>query len=175
MSDPTPALCQSKGPLLVIPPEKSHSHWMPDAGGYTNIIVSPWDHPMLGYTMGTQRLEPGEVVPEHYHDRHEELFYIFEGSGVGTLDGKPFEFGPGYTLFFGRNISHTITNTGTGPLTWVWVFNPPGLEHVLSGVGTPRAHGAPRPAIVERPAQVDPVVRVVTKRGRPAFAAETPT
>src|SRR3954464_5971689 len=107
----TSPVYSAKGPLLVIPPEQAHSHWMPDNGGYTNIIVSPWDHPMVSYTMGTQRLMPGEVVPEHHHDRHEELFYVFSGSGEAVLDGNPYRFGAGHTLFFGRNISHSITNT----------------------------------------------------------------
>ena len=62
----------SKGPLLVIPPDVGHSHWMPDNGGYTTTIITPWDHPMLGYSMGIQRLEPGEAVPEHHHDQRGE-------------------------------------------------------------------------------------------------------
>lgn len=163
----------SKGPLLVIPPDVGHSHWMPDNGGYTTTIITPWDHPMLGYSMGIQRLEPGEAVPEHHHDRHEELFYVFEGEGSALLDGQSYRFGSGYTLFFGRNVSHSITNDGKGPLTWVWVFNPPGLEHVLAGVGTPRNPGEVRPAAVSRPSDVGPLVTYFTKRGRPTAVRAT--
>jgi quercetin dioxygenase-like cupin family protein len=166
LSSKTSVLC--KGPLFVIGPNQSRSHWLPDGGGYTDTIVSPVDHPMLGYTMGTQELAPGETVPEHFHDRHEELFYVFEGHGNAVLDGKPHEFGTGYTLFFGRNISHSITNTGKGVLKWVWVFNPPGLELVLAGIGTKRIHGEARPTNVVRPEWIDPALRVVTRRGRPA-------
>ena len=123
---------------------------------------------MLGYTIGTQQLAPGEVVLEHFHDRHEELFYVFEGSGSAVLDGKPYRVQAGYTLFFGRNVSHSITNTGTTPLSWVWVSNPPGLELVLAAIGTRRIHGEARPISVPRPDSIDPVARVVTRRGRPA-------
>ncbi len=160
-----------KGPLLVLPPETGHSHWMPDQGGFTTTIVSPCDYPTLGYSMGIQRLEVGETVPEHYHDRHEELFYITQGSGRAILGGAEHRFAEGYTLLFGRNVSHQIFNDGDKPLVWVWIFNPPGLEHVLAGVGTPRAPGQKRPAEVPRPTEVSPLVQCITKRGRPSSHA----
>ncbi len=167
----TPPTTPAKGPFFVIGPDQGRSHWMPDPGlGYTTTIVCPWDFPMLSYSMGIQTLLPGEILPEHYHDRHEELFYIFEGEGSATIDGKPFRVGKGMTLFFGRNISHTLTNDGARPMTWVWVFNPPGLEHVLSGIGAERTPGQERPARVPRNPEPSPVVSVVTKRGRPPAA-----
>lgn len=164
---PTPAF---KGPIFVIPPEQGRSHWMPDDGGFTTTIVSPWDHPMLSYTMGIQCLQPGQVLPEHYHDRAEELFYIVEGSGSALLDGVSHRVGRGHTLFVGRNISHSIRNDGDGVLYWVWIFNPPGLEHVLAGVGTPRSPGEARPETVARPQEVGELVLHFTKRGRPSGA-----
>lgn len=163
---------QPKGALFIIPPEQGRSYWMPDNGGLASIIVSPTDHPMLGYSMGTQQLAPGEGVPEHFHPRHEELFYVIEGVGCAVLDGKPHDVSAGHTLFFGRNIPHAITNTGSGPLTWVWVFNPPGLELVLAEIGTKRVHGEPRPQVVSRPATVSAIVRAVTTRGRPSSAVD---
>lgn len=165
LASPHPA----KGPLFVRRRGEAASHWMPDDGGWTETIISPAEFPMLNYAMGIQQLAPGETVPEHYHDRHEELFYVYEGRGRATLDGQEFEVGAGDTLFFGRNISHTLTNTGDGPMSWVWIFNPPGLEFVLAGVGTPRSPGQQRPAHVPRPEVLDPLVRVVTKRGRPSL------
>jgi mannose-6-phosphate isomerase-like protein (cupin superfamily) len=159
---------QGKGELLIIPPEHGRSYWMPDNGGHANIIVSPTDYPMLGYSMGTQQLAPGEIVPEHFHERHEEMFYVIEGTGCAVLDGNPYDVGAGHTMFFGRNIPHSISNTGSVPLTWVWVFNPPGLELVLAEIGTERVPGEPRPQIVSRPETISAIVSAVTKRGRPS-------
>lgn len=157
----------AKGPIFVIPPEQGHSHWMPENGGHTTIIISPWDHPMLSYTMGVQCLQPGQVLPEHYHDRNEELFYFIDGRGTALLDGVPHHVGKGHTMFVGRNVAHTIRNEGDTPLFWAWLFNPPGLEHVLAGLGTPRQPGQPRPQEVMRPQDVGELVLHFTKRGRP--------
>lgn len=161
-----------KGPRFVIAAGDGRSNWMPDpAKGYANTIISPLDYPMLSYSMGTQCMEPGEVLPEHYHERHEELFYILRGRAKAFVDGVEYPISPGMTLFFGRNVAHGLVNDGEEQLAWVWIFNPPGLENVLAGVGMERVPDQPRPASVPRPADPGPLVRAVTKLGRPGLPA----
>jgi quercetin dioxygenase-like cupin family protein len=154
-----------KGPSYVIAPDSSRSYWMPEpAKGFCSVIISPSDFPMVQYEMGVQQFEPGEELPEHHHDLHDELMYIMEGSGLATLDGIEHRLEKGATLFVGRNVVHGFLNDGAKPLVWLWIMNPPGLAHVLHAVGAPRRPGEPRPEQVLRPTEPNPLVRHISKR-----------
>jgi len=158
-----------KGAAFVTHRDCGISHWMPDpAQGYTSVIVAPINSEVTAFSFGVQRLEPGEVLPEHFHLNHEELFYVYQGQGTVSLDGETQAIGPGSTVYSGRNTAHTFTNTGDEPLEFCWFFTPAGLEHVLAGVGQPRTPGAPRPDRVPPPNEPGPLVRHITTRGRPA-------
>ncbi len=157
-----------KGPAFVTHLDQGISHWMPDpAEGFTSVIVAPINSEVTAFSFGVQRLEPGEVLPEHFHRNHEELFYVYRGRGTVTLDGEVCAIGPGSTVFSGRNTAHTFTNTGEEPLEFCWFFTPAGLEHVLDNVGAPRTPGSPRPAAVPPPSQLGALARHITSRGRP--------
>ncbi len=117
--DPNP----TNGPMLVIPHDTSRSHWMPDpARGFCTAIVSPSDLPMIHNKMGVQQFEPGEALPERYHDLHEELLCVIDGGGVARLDGTEYRLEKGATIFVGRNVAHSLVNDGATPLVWLWMM-----------------------------------------------------
>jgi quercetin dioxygenase-like cupin family protein len=139
---------------------------MPDpSDGFTVIALSPLTHSITGFSLGTQRLEPGERLPEHHHPRHDELFFIWSGEGTAHLDGAAHRLAPGTALFAGRNVAHTFLNEGDTPLVFIWVFFPDGLEYVLDALGTRREPGTPRPVPCPRPTTPHPISSQITVRG----------
>jgi quercetin dioxygenase-like cupin family protein len=81
--------------------------------------------------MGTVRLEPGEIITEHYHPYSEEFLYLVEGVVTIRLDERD-----------------TILKAGSG------VFIPIGTRHRLANQSDTRAFGvfhlsplAPRPEL----------------------------
>ena len=57
---------------------------------------------------GGQRL----VAPAHSHDHYEETIYGVQGVLTWTVDGKPFEVGPGQALCIPRGAVHRFDNNG---------------------------------------------------------------
>lgn len=57
-----------------------------------------------------------DAGPYHYHSNADNIYYVLEGTGRATVDGKTFDVGPGDTLFIPANEPHDVGNTGTGDL-----------------------------------------------------------
>lgn len=67
-------------------------------------------------TAGNLRLMPGmSPHPPHQHPE-EEILFITEGSGVVTIEGKPYKVSPGSAMYCEADKLHGITNTGSKPL-----------------------------------------------------------
>jgi mannose-6-phosphate isomerase-like protein (cupin superfamily) len=65
-------------------------------------------------------LESGATPhPPHRHPE-EEFMIVAVGTGVIEVDGKKTPVGPGAIMYCGANVSHGITNTGAGPMTFYW-------------------------------------------------------
>jgi hypothetical protein len=60
----------------------------------------------------------------------------------------------GSCFFLGRNRPHSFHNTGDGPLTFMWLILPGGLETFFARIGRPRAEGETPPAPFPRPENV---------------------
>jgi len=55
---------------------------------------------------GSQRL----AAPAHSHDRYDETIYGIDGVLTWTVDGKPFDVGPGHALCIPRGAVHRFDN-----------------------------------------------------------------
>ena len=54
---------------------------------------------------------PQSAIPVHRHDQDEELYFIFEGSGIMTIDGQEHEVGAGDFTICRLGRSHGLRNT----------------------------------------------------------------
>lgn len=65
--------------------------------------------------------------------RHEqaEIYYIIEGQGIVTIDGKETSVQQGAAVFIPGNSEHGIRNTGAGDLRWFYVFATDAFEDVV--------------------------------------------
>lgn len=69
-------------------------------------------------------LPPGGVSGEHRHSRTEELYFVLDGQGEITLDGRAYPVHPGTTVLTGLGRRHGLRNTGRRPLSWLVIEIP---------------------------------------------------
>jgi len=67
-------------------------------------------------------LPPGASIGNHSHTDETEFYIILEGSGVVNDNGKDVPIKTGDTMVTGNGESHSIANTGTGPLRFAAVI-----------------------------------------------------
>ncbi|MBL6454297.1 cupin domain-containing protein [Belnapia sp. T6] len=142
--------------LVVRQPEEAPSFWQPvPANGFVRCLL---DSAATGaetpFAMGTQTVDPGCYVREHLHDANEEVILVQEGEGEARIEGATHPMRPGTIFFLPRNQPHSFHNTGKGPLTFVWLMLPGGLETFFARIGRPREPGALPPTPFPRPENV---------------------
>jgi mannose-6-phosphate isomerase-like protein (cupin superfamily) len=54
---------------------------------------------------------PKSAIPIHKHEQDEELYFIFEGSGIMTIDGQEQKVGVGDLAICRLGSSHGLRNT----------------------------------------------------------------
>jgi mannose-6-phosphate isomerase-like protein (cupin superfamily) len=142
--------------LVIRQPEEAPSYWQPvPANGFVRCIL---DQAMTGsetpFAMGTQTVDPGCHVREHLHDANEEVIFVQAGEGEAHIEGAIHPMRPGSCFFFPRNRAHSFHNTGTGPLTFMWLIMPGGLETFFARIGRPRHADEAPPTPFPRPDNV---------------------
>lgn len=77
--------------------------------------------PTEGLTGGVAVLEPGDHLNVHRHEPP-ELYFIFEGEGIVTLDGTEKPVRAGHAVFIPGNALHGIRNDGAAVLRFFYAF-----------------------------------------------------
>jgi putative monooxygenase len=103
-------------------------------GGLVTTVLSPATVNATSGFMGTVRLEPGEVVTEHFHPYSEEFLYLVEGEIAVRLDGDETTLRAGSGLFIPKNVKHRLYNHREVAAFGVFQLSPlaprPDLGHV---------------------------------------------
>lgn len=81
--------------------------------------------------MGYEDIAPGLVIPTHRHPTADEIVFVHRGSGVAQVGERQAAFAEGATLYIPRNVRVTIRNTGTVPLSVVFIFSKLGFEEFM--------------------------------------------
>jgi len=63
-------------------------------------------------------------APAHSHDHYEETIYGLDGVLIWTVDGKPFDVGPGQALCIPRGAIHRFDNNGSTDAKALCVITP---------------------------------------------------
>ena len=67
-------------------------------------------------------LAPGKSVGKHSTEHNEELLIVFEGNGqMSFQDGSTIPVQANHALYCPTETEHNVTNTGTGPLRYLYV------------------------------------------------------
>jgi oxalate decarboxylase/phosphoglucose isomerase-like protein (cupin superfamily) len=74
------------------------------------------------FFMGYEDIPPGRAIPRHYHPHVDEILFVHRGSGVATLGSREARVTEGATIYIPPNTRVSLRNTGTEPLTIVFLF-----------------------------------------------------
>jgi quercetin dioxygenase-like cupin family protein len=94
------------------------------------LIFSGRHTPTGAMTLGLAEFPPGAVLPLHHH-APAEVYHALEGEGLVEVEGEPHRLRPGLSLFIPANARHRTTNTGEGPLRFLFVFPTDSFEEVV--------------------------------------------
>lgn len=75
-------------------------------------------------SLAEEVLPPGASVGRHHHLATEEVYYILRGAGHMTVGDETRAVATGDAIFIPRHTTHTLTNTGTEPITLLLVCGP---------------------------------------------------
>ena len=89
------------------------------------------------FSICTEELLPGGVIPAHKHINEDEYFYFISGTGIIIADEKESSFKPGTSAFVPKNTWHTIKNAGTDKVFFQFGYSPAGFEDFFRQIGTP--------------------------------------
>jgi|LDZU01.1.fsa_nt_gi mannose-6-phosphate isomerase-like protein (cupin superfamily) len=88
--------------------------------GYTRLLGGPPNSSSM--RSGKVVLQPGESVGKHSTKTNEELIVILDGEGVFIFnDSHSLEFNNQYVLYCPPMTEHNILNTGSTPLSYIYV------------------------------------------------------
>ena len=81
-------------------------------------------------TTGRARLDlycvaPGQYQKPHTHGDQDKIYYVLEGAGRFSLDGKEERVAAGEALVAAAGVDHGLVNDGTDPLLVLVVVTPP--------------------------------------------------
>ncbi len=88
------------------------------------ILVSEKTVGAQNIAMGVNETYPGGMVPEHKHEKEEEVMLFLEGKGVFVTADREIPLGPGICIYNPPGEMHKIVNTGDTVLKFVWIYSP---------------------------------------------------
>jgi quercetin dioxygenase-like cupin family protein len=135
-----------KGPFGCFGLDEGETYWQPQpTGGYVTLTMTPesfkHDHSACGF----QVIPPGGRIPVQSHRAAEKVWYVLDGVGELTIDGRAHRLSPGCTAAMQRNVPHSLVNDGETDLRLFFWVTPPGYEGLLADWGRPRTEGQPAP------------------------------
>jgi mannose-6-phosphate isomerase-like protein (cupin superfamily) len=77
------------------------------------------------FFMGMENIPSGKKIRLHHHPHAEEILFIHRGTGVARLGSREVAVSAGATVYIPRNVSVGLRNTGTEPLSLVFIFPEP--------------------------------------------------
>lgn len=77
------------------------------------------------FFMGMENIPPGKKIRLHHHPHAEEILFIHRGTGIARLGSRETAVSAGATVYIPRNVSVGLRNTGTEPLSLVFIFPEP--------------------------------------------------
>ena len=81
------------------------------------------------FTAGVTELEAGGWMGHHRHEPA-EIYYVFAGQGVVTIDDEDHAVSAGSAVHIPGNSEHAIRNTGNAPLRLFWAFAVGSLDQI---------------------------------------------
>jgi mannose-6-phosphate isomerase-like protein (cupin superfamily) len=95
------------------------------------------------FFMGMENIPPGKKIRLHHHPHAEEILFVHRGTGVARLGSREVAVSAGATVYIPRNVSVGLQNTGTEPLSLVFIFpEPDGMAGQMRSGSVPEGEQA---------------------------------
>jgi mannose-6-phosphate isomerase-like protein (cupin superfamily) len=88
------------------------------------ILISGKTVGAKNLAMGVNETDPGGMVPEHVHDREEEVMFFLSGQGIFVAENQEISLKPGIAVYNPPGKPHKIINTGKEVLKFIWIYSP---------------------------------------------------
>jgi mannose-6-phosphate isomerase-like protein (cupin superfamily) len=82
----------------------------------------------LGYSLAHAELAPGQASLPHRLMQRSETYILLEGQGEAFIDGQSYHLTAGEILYIPPAAEQYIQNTGSGPLRFLCIVDPPWTE-----------------------------------------------
>ena len=82
--------------------------------------------------VGYNETPVGGQVPPHKHETEEEVMFFLDGKGQFITDNEVIELHEGICVYNPPGDTHSIVNTGDGPLKFVWIYSPQLASHKIA-------------------------------------------
>ena len=130
------AISQEVEPLALDDADVAQDGWDDPVRGKIRFrtLFSKGTTPSAGMTGGVAELQPGEWLGLHRH-APPEIYYVFAGAGVMSLDGREIPVKAGNAVFIPGMAEHGIRQTGGEILRFFYAFpvdSFDGVEYLFS-------------------------------------------
>jgi len=95
-------------------------------GAYSKMLVNPDNSSTRYFDFRLSLYQPKSHVENHVHEYAEHVYYILQGRGLITLDGKAYVVGAHEAIFIPPGVVHSLSNTGLENLLFIVVTVPAG-------------------------------------------------
>ncbi len=88
------------------------------------ILVSEKTVGAQNLAVGYNKTHPGGMVPEHKHEKEEEVMFFISGKGQFVTENEEIPLEPGVCVYNPPGGMHKIVNTGEEDLEFIWIYAP---------------------------------------------------
>jgi putative monooxygenase len=82
-------------------------------------------------SVGMNETQVGSMVPEHKHEKEEEIMFFLQGKGQFITKDEVIDLKPGICVYNPPGALHSIINTGDEILRFLWIYAPQLDSHRL--------------------------------------------
>jgi quercetin dioxygenase-like cupin family protein len=140
-----PSSASSVTPLILEKNEGERRAWRPIEGAKGwNAVSGPFilkvDRHNGGSShlvFGTEDIPPGESIDRHRHPGADEILFLQNGHARVHLGDRTREVHGGATVFIPANTWISVTNLGTKPISFVFVFSALGFDDFMRAESVP--------------------------------------
>jgi len=92
---------------------------------YVRILIDPEKFKQTPLSLALFRYEPGQVGPQHSHQRETEIYFTIEGTGIVEVDNKEYEVKQMTILYIPPGAIHQSRNPGNKDWIFIAIHVPP--------------------------------------------------
>jgi quercetin dioxygenase-like cupin family protein len=128
VTKPTPLILEkNEGERLVFRGWPGH----PYPGATFLLKVDPKNGGSAHLVLGTEDLAPGETIPTHRHPGSDEILFLQNGNARVHLGDSVREVHGGATVFIPADTWISVSNIGSGVISFAFIFSAPGFEEFM--------------------------------------------